>query len=410
MRFFTNSALLSRNYRVYLFGNLFSVFGIWVQRLAIGWQAWELSNSSLVVGVIAAAQLLPMLILTPLFGVMADRIKPRVGAIVINAMMLLIAGVLGLVTLLDWITVELLFVLALFQGIAGSAYSPIRLTLIPDLVPRQWFASAVAISSIAFNTARFVGPALAGFIVAGFGLGWAYVLNALSYFSVIFSLSLLEIDASARSTEKSRTGFRQQMLEGLGYVRQHPRIRAALLLTGIVALFGRSIIELLPVFTAIVFEGGPDTLALLMSATGAGAVGASVLFSLERVRTHVQFLLIAGALVAAFALFVLSQATVLSSGLVGAAIAGFAISLVSMASQADIQLRVENHLRGRVLSLWTLLSLGGPAIGSIVAGAMARHWSPAFTAFVFAIGCASLVAVIMIQRHRWLRQRLQKSE
>ena len=171
------SALSSRNYRIYLIGTVFSMVGIWIQRLAIGWQAWQLSESAFVVGVIAAVQFLPILILTPFFGVLVDRIRARSGSVIMNAMMAVVAAVLGIVTLNGGMSIEILAALALIHGLIVSFHTPTRLALIPDLVPPRLFPSAVATSSIAFNLSRFAGPTLAGAVIAMWGLGWAYIIN-----------------------------------------------------------------------------------------------------------------------------------------------------------------------------------------------------------------------------------------
>jgi len=199
-----HSALRSKNFRIFLYGNTISVLGIWIQRLALGWQAWQLSESSLMVGLVAAMQFLPLLLLTPFFGVFVDRIRPRYGMIVMHCVLrprygmivmhcvlMLIATVLGMLTLTDRMTIEILLLLSLLHGIANSAYSPIRLALIPDLVEQSQFPSAVAISSVIFNTSRFVGPGLAGTIVSLWGLGFAYIANAVTYIPVILSLLII---------------------------------------------------------------------------------------------------------------------------------------------------------------------------------------------------------------------------
>ena len=150
-----HSALRSKNFRIFLYGNTISVLGIWIQRLALGWQAWQLSESSLLVGLVAAMQFLPLLLLTPFFGVFVDRIRPRYGMIVMHCVLMLIATVLGMLTLTDRMSIELLLLLSLLHGIANSAYSPIRLALIPDLV-------APLIPSLASAFGAFPIPAFLG--------------------------------------------------------------------------------------------------------------------------------------------------------------------------------------------------------------------------------------------------------
>ena len=177
----SHSALSSKNYRTYLCGSILSVIGVWIQRLALGWHAWQLTESTLVVGMIAAAQFLPLAILTPFFGVLADRVSIRAAAIVMHIILTISAAALGLLTVTGSMTTQWLLVLALVHGIANSAYSPVRLSLIPHLVNKTKFASAVAINSMFFNVAGLIGPAIAGGIVAWYGLGAAYFANAVSF-------------------------------------------------------------------------------------------------------------------------------------------------------------------------------------------------------------------------------------
>jgi len=216
-----HSALRSKNFRIFLYGNTISVLGIWIQRLALGWQAWQLSESSLMVGLVAAMQFLPLLLLTPFFGVFVDRIRPRYGMIVMHCVLMLIATVLGMLTLTDRMTIEFLLLLSLLHGIANSAYSPIRLALIPDLVEQSQFPSAVAISSVIFNTSRFVGPGLAGTIVSLWGLGFAYIANAVTYIPVILSLLIIRTIRPRPQPAKNQK-YLAQLAEGLRYTRDHP--------------------------------------------------------------------------------------------------------------------------------------------------------------------------------------------
>ncbi len=169
----SRSALGSKNFRIYMYGNSISVIGLWIQRLAFGWQAWQLSESPLVVGLVAGVQFMPLLILTPFVGVIVDRVRSRDAAVVVQVVMMVLSTILAALTLSNSITIELLLVLALAHGVAFSAYSPIRLSLIPDLVPPVQFPSAVAINSIVFNASRFIGPSIAGAIITLYGIGFA---------------------------------------------------------------------------------------------------------------------------------------------------------------------------------------------------------------------------------------------
>jgi MFS family permease len=388
-----HSALRSKNFRIFLYGNTISVLGIWIQRLALGWQAWQLSESSLMVGLVAAMQFLPLLLLTPFFGVFVDRIRPRYGMIVMHCVLMLIATVLGMLTLTDRMTIEILLLLSLLHGIANSAYSPIRLALIPDLVEQSQFPSAVAISSVIFNTSRFVGPGLAGTIVSLWGLGFAYIANAVTYIPVILSLLIIRTIRQRPQPAKNQK-YLAQLAEGLRYTRDHPTIRQVILIAGISVFFGRGVLELMPAFAALIFDGGSDALAALMAAAGAGAILTSLIFSVIRLHSHLHLAVLVGALGTAVSIFLFALAGSITGGIAAIAMLGFFSSMVSIGSQSEVQISVDDRLRGRVLSLWTLVIIGGPAIGSIVAGWLAHEIGSTYTLMAFAAISLTLIVSV----------------
>lgn len=385
------SALRSKNFRIFLYGNTISVLGIWIQRLALGWQAWQLSESSLMVGLVAAMQFLPLLLLTPFFGVFVDRIRPRYGMIVMHCILMLIATVLGLLTLTDRMSIELLLLLSLFHGIANSAYSPIRLALIPDLVEQPQFPSAVAISSVIFNTSRFVGPGLAGTIVSLWGLGFAYIANAVTYLPVILSLLMIRTNRQRPQPAKDQKYF-AQLAEGLRYTRDHPTIRQVIIIAGVSIFFARGVLELMPAFAALIFAGGSKVLAALMAAAGGGAIMTSLIFSFIRLHSHLHLAVLVGAIGTTVSIFLFALADTIGGGIAAIALLGFFSSMVSIGSQSEVQISVDDRLRGRVLSLWTLVIIGGPAIGSIVAGWLAHKIGSTYTLMTFA--AVSLVLIV----------------
>lgn len=393
----SRSALKSRNFRIFLCGNAISVIGLWVQRLAFGWQAWQLSESPLVVGLIAAAQFIPLLLLTPFFGVFVDRIKRRNGAIVMHVIMMIISSLLAALTLQGAITIEWLLGLALIHGIAYSAYSPIRLSLIPDLVARSQFPSAVAINSIVFNASRFIGPGIAGGIIALYGIGFAYVVNTVTYLPVIVALLFIEPVKAARASS-GETGFLDQLLEGVRYSRNHPSIRQVILLAGASTFFGRGIIEIFPALVVLIFDGGSAVLAAMMASAGAGAIGASVMFSLLRSHQHLPMMVLIGAIGIGTSMFLLANVGRIEYGLAVTSLLGFFATMVSIGSQSEMQIKVDDELRGRVMSLWTLAIIGGPAIGSIVAGALASELGSTYTLLLFAITSLLLTALVALRR------------
>jgi len=393
----SRSALGSKNFRIYMYGNSISVIGLWIQRLAFGWQAWQLSESPLVVGLVAGAQFMPLLILTPLVGVIVDRVRSRDAAVVVQAVMMVLSTILAALTLSNSITIELLLVLALAHGIAFSAYSPIRLSLIPDLVPPVQFPSAVAINSIVFNASRFIGPGIAGAIITLYGIGFAYVVNAVSYLPIVAALLIIK-PATAPPGPPKQAGYVDQLLEGLRYSRDHPSIRRVILIAGVSTFFGRGIIEIFPALVVLIFDGDSALLAALMAAAGVGAIGASIIFSLLRSHQHLPTMVLIGAFGVGIAMFLLANVSQVPFGIAVTVLLGFFATMVSIGSQSEMQIKVDNELRGRVMSLWTLVIIGGPAIGSIVAGALASDLGATYTLLLFSGISLLLTTLVAIRR------------
>ncbi len=393
----SRSALNSKNFRIYMYGNSISVIGLWIQRLAFGWQAWQLSESPLVVGLVAGAQFIPLFLLTPFFGVIVDRIRRRNGAIVMHIVMMIISAILAALTLLNAITIEWLLSLALAHGIAYSAYSPIRLSLIPDLVAPSQFPSAVAINSIIFNASRFIGPGIAGGIVALYGIGFAYAINAITYLPVIVALLFIKPVTAAPAPPKEER-FVDQLLEGLRYTRNHPSIRRVILIAGVSTFFGRGIIEIFPALVVLIFDGDSAVLAAFMAAAGAGAIGASVIFSLLRSHQHLPALVLIGAIGVGSSMFLVANVNQIAYGIAVTSLLGFFATMVSIGSQSEMQIKVDNDLRGRVMSLWTLVIIGGPAIGSVVAGARASDLGSTYTLLLFSVISLLLTAYVALRR------------
>jgi MFS family permease len=393
----SSSALASKNYRTFLYGNFLSVLGVWIQRLALGWHAWQLSESALVVGVTAAAQFVPAVLLTPFFGVIVDQVSTRAAAVVLHGLLASVAAALAALTLTGYMTTEWLIVLALAHGVAQSAYSPVRLALIPDLVQKAQFPSAVAISSMVFNISRFLGPGIAGTVVAIYGLGFAYLINAITYLPMIFVLSVLRI-APHEPHPANQKPYREQLLEGLRYARDHAPIRQVILLAAVSTFFGRGIVEIMPAFAALIFDGGSGVLAALMAAAGVGALVASLLFGLRALQSQLHWLVVIGAIGVAVSILLFATVRSLTAGMFVVMLMGLFASLVAIGSQTEVQIHVENRLRGRVMSLWSLVIMGGPAIGSVVAGALAGTQGSTWTATAFGLSSLVLISLVGIRK------------
>ena len=397
MILFKNSALSSKNFRLYFCGNIFSVLGVWIQRLSLGWHAWQLSESAFIVGLAAAAQYIPLLFLTPFFGVLADQYKPRSSAIVMHLILIFVALSLSALTIINQMEIVSLLFLSFLYGVANSAYSPIRLALIPSLVSAKQLSSGVAISSAGFNLSRFIGPGIAGYIVTVYGLGYAYLVNAITYIPVVVVLAFIKTKEIKEISNK-KEGFFEKLKKGMIYTFNHDVIKNVIVIAGVSSFFGRGLIELLPVFTATVYDGGSETLAILMAASGLGAVLASLIYMSGVLDLKLSKAVFYGgfgmSIMCLF--FALTENLIIGSLMV--MMIGFFITFVAVGSQSEVQLNVANELRGRVSSLWTIVVLGGPAVGSLFAGVLANELGPKLTAMIFSSICLVILSFIAMKK------------
>jgi predicted MFS family arabinose efflux permease len=359
--------LAHRDFGIYIAGNTVSLIGTWMQRIGVGWLAWELSHSGAVLGLVAFCDLFPTVVIGPFGGALADRVSRKHLIMVAQSLIMAQAIVLFALTASGLITVELLLALVLFGGAVIGLNQPARLALVPSLVPRADLATAVAINAIVFNLARFIGPALAGVVIVGSGVALVFALNALSFIAFLLALAQLRIKPVA-APAGGRPSMIEAIGEGLAYTARHPGIAPILLLHLAIAAGARPFVELLPGFAAAVFDRGPAGLAILGSTVGIGAIAGGLWLAQRRDQSRLTELTLLHSLVVALAVlgFALSGPFPLAVGFV--ALAGFAMVASGAGTQTVLQTAVEEGMRGRVLSLFGLIFRGGPALGALVMG------------------------------------------
>ena len=385
------SAISNRNYLIYLIGNTISLHGLWIYRVALGWYAWQISNSEFWVGVVAFAQFAPAVVFGPLFGVLADRFDRRAASLLINSMSILNMLLMGLLAQLGQIDITVLAMLSLMQGTLDGAHMPVRMSVVPNLVDKSQLQSAIAITSISFNVSRFVGPALAGVVIAGSGVAAAFVLNGVSYLSLIAAMIIVRLNPATERPHRPRHVW-HEMGEGVRYVLSHPRIRALLVIIAVASLFGRGVLEMMPAFADEVYRRGSAALAILTSAIGAGAIVAGLVLSRGAGWLDAQVIrwaVIAGGLLIAL-LGLLDQFWVAVGVVV---LLGIILSLCGIGSQILIQTLVEDEVRGRVSSLWGTITFGGTALGSLLVGTAASVWGLQNVVVAAGIACSATAAI-----------------
>jgi MFS family permease len=361
----------SRDYRIYAIGNAISLIGTWLQRIAFGWLAWQLTRSPTWLGVISFADLFPSVLLSPWAGALADR-KDRLRVVWLSQMTAMSqAFLLAILTSLDAIDAWGLLALALLLGCANAINQPARLALIPSLVARGDLAAAVAINSVIFNLARFIGPAIAGIVIAAGSLSIAFALNALSYLA--FQIALFQLRHVTDDFMPAKQNLWRSMIEGYLYAARHQGINALILILAVGTLGTRGMVELLPGLADKLFGQGAAGLASMTAAMGLGAV-AGGLWMLRRVSVDGLTAVVFGnTIYTAVALLAFAMTTNFTVGLFSLAVAGSSFTVSGIGSQTLLQTAAIPAMRGRIMALHGMIFRGGPAISAVAMGAASEY-------------------------------------
>ena len=384
-------SLRYRNYRLFFVGQSLSLVGTWMQRLAVGWLAYRLSNSALILGIVAFSGQIPALFLMPFGGVAADSYNKHRILVITQALAMVQALVLAGLVLRGNITVWYLMALNICLGIINALDMPTRQAFLIEMIDNhEDLSNAIALNSSMVNLARLVGPTLAGFIVAALGEGMCFLINSISYLAVIVSLLLMR---TVPKVSPKETSAWRQLKKGLAYSFGFAPIRYIILLLSLVSLTAVPYMVLMPVFARDVLGGGPDTLGYLMASAGAGAlIGAVYLASRKSVlglgRVIVGATSLFGAGLVAFSF---SRTIWLSQGLI--LLAGMGMMIHMAASNTILQTIVTNEMRGRVMSLYATAFMGVAPFGSLLAGAMAQKIGAPETLMVGGTICVAAAAV-----------------
>jgi MFS family permease len=379
-----------------LSGNTISLHGLWVYRLALAWLAWQLTESEFWVGTIAFTQYFPIVLFGPLFGVLADRFDRRAALLFIHSISMVTMLLLTMLTAFGKVDIYLLCVLSLMQGISDSALTPIRLALIPNLVNRQQLQSAVALNSVSFNVSRFIGPAIAGVIIAFSSVTLAFAFNAVTYIAVLAAVFMVKLMPAEERAPRQGDVW-AEMKEGIHYAVTHTTIRMLLTVLAISAILARGPLELLPAFADHIFNRGSGGLAILTSAAGGGAVIAGLLLSQRMRRLRLETVTTTVAAVGVLIILLgLTKEFWLAVAIV--TLLGFALSLAGVGSQILLQNAADDQYRGRVSSFWGLITFGGTALGGLIVGGISSMWGLSATTVCSGILCILLALMVLARR------------
>ena len=385
-------SLRSRDFRLYFTGQGISLIGTWMQRVAMAWLVYRLTDSALMLGVVGFAGRIPTLLLAPIAGVAADRRDRRRILYTTQSLSMVQALLLAALVLTGVVQVWHVLVLATLLGVLDSFDIPARQSFFVHMLddPKD-IGNAIALNSSVFNIARLIGPSVAGILIAMIGEGWVFAVNGLTYFSMLLALLLMRTRPPQAAAETR--GVLETLREGMGFAWNFPAIRAVLLLITTSSFFAMPFVVLMPIFATDVLGGGPGTLGLLMTAQGVGALtGALFLAARESTRGLGPLIALAASLFGGGLLLFGASGTLWLS-LPVLALAGFGLMVQSASSNTFLQSIVGDEMRGRIMSLYTMAFIGTMPLGSLYAGWLAEHIGAQLTVILgglIAIGAASI--------------------
>jgi len=391
----TFAAFSVHNFRLYFGGQVVSVSGAWMQRVAQSWLVLELTGSGAAVGAITAVQFLPILLLAPRGGLIADRMDKRRLLYVTQSLASLIALTLGVLVLTNVVELWMVFGLALALGLVGSVDNPTRNSFVMEMVGRSKLANAVALNSVLVNSARVVGPAVGGLLIVTVGIGWCFVINSASYLVFITAISVMRSDDIDRA--KPELKQRGQLRDALRYVSVHPVLRSTLVMSAVIGLFAYEFEVVLPLLARFTFGGDADTFGAMFAAMGIGAVIGG-LFVATRGRTSPRAILVAAvALATTIAATAFAPSVWIAYAML--VMVGMSSSAFLTLSNSVLQLESSAQLRGRVVGLRATAILGARPIGAPVVGWIGEHLGPRWA---LGLGAVATIAVAAWARTRML--------
>jgi MFS family permease len=394
----TFASLANYNYRLYFFGQATSLIGTWMQTIAQSFLVFHLTGSAVDVGLVVALQTLPVLLLGPYAGVVADRVDKRKLMIILQSLMGVQALVFGILTITNVITLWQIGILAVLLGLNNTFENPARQTFVLEMVGPKDLRNAVTLNSVLVNAARAIGPAAAGIIIAAGGYGICFLINAASFVAVV--ISLLKMDTSALSPSTPAPRAKGQLREGLRYVNGQVGLLVPLVMMAIVGCLAYEFQVSLPVMASRAFHGGSQTYGFMTAAMGVGAVVGG-LHAAGRGKTGLASLT-RSCVVFAVVIAAAALAPNLTVELIALAAVGAASVTFLAKGNSTLQLAAAPQMRGRVMALWAVAFLGSTPIGGPIVGAVAQYVGPRWGLGLGALACAvaAMIGALVLRRVR----------
>jgi MFS family permease len=395
-------SLRIRNYRLYFIGQAISLSGTWMQTIGQDWLVLKITHSGLQLGIVSAFQFLPLLLLGPFGGVIADRFDKRKILLITQSIAGFLALILGILVATGTVQIWMVYILALCFGLTNTVDSPTRQTFVAEMVGKERLRNAVTLNSTEVNLARAVGPAISGILIASLDLALCFFLNAISYIAVLISLLMMRKEDLHPAPRTERT--KGQLMEGLWYVRRSPVLRNTLIMMAIIGTFSYEFSVSLPLFAQFTFHGNAGSYAALVTSMGVGSVvGGLFSASREKIAPHMLIYssLFFGVMLTVSSLMPNIYLAMGAMFLVGI----FSINFISLGN-ATLQIESEPQMRGRVMSLWSMAFMGSTPIGGPIIGYIGETLGPRFS---LAVGGIAAVVAAGVGLHMVLQKdRLQK--
>jgi MFS family permease len=358
-----------------------------MQQVAVGWMVYRLTNSAMLLGIASFASLFPSFIISPIAGAFSDKLNRQKILITTQSLFLIQAVTLFILSMSEVIHIWHIIMLNLFSGIVNGFDAPVRQAFVIEMVEKKEdLSNAIAINSMMFNSARLIGPSIAGLIVAAFGESFCFLLNAVSFIGVIWALYSMKIIPKA-ITDKGSENLFASIKTGFNYTWNFVPVRNLLIMISIISIFGTPYMVLMPVFAKTILHGGAHTMGFLIGGIGFGAFIAALVLASRKSVKGLHIIIVRSAFIFAFTLiaFSLSSNYLLSQVLV--VVAGFSVMSQTASSNTIIQTIIDDGMRGRVMSFYTMSFMGTMPIGSLLIGTIAQSVGAPTALFMGGILC-----------------------
>lgn len=383
-------ALSSPHYRLYACGHIANVFGWWGNRLGIGWLTWELTGSAGWLGIVAFAGMIPVTLVSPFAGVLADRHGHRQMAMLAGMFGGAVTLILAILTTYGLTTIPILIGLSILQGVAFGTEFPARQALIPQLCKRENLSAALAFNATTFQVGTFLGPVLAGFLITRWGSGASIMLFGITNFWMALMILLIRFRPEPRDPRDNR-GFLSEIAGGFRYIAATPSLRLLFMIAFTSGLLLRPYTELLPGFSGEVFARGPEGLAALTAAAGFGALACGLFLVFRGRARGLVNLMMGGAIFGSVMLAVFAATNTLTMGVAVLAVASFLMLGCHVGAYSLIQNSTDAEMRGRVISVNVSISIGGPALGALMIG-----WLAEAIGLQWAVAASAMLALVVV--------------